>query len=224
MNLLLVHFVISIVLLIILFFLSRHTTNQLFYFLRHFFTHDKTVFNIIAFIFFPGTVLHELAHFFAAIILFLRVRDLKVFPEWKDDYLKLGHVLYERKDFFRGFLVGIAPIFAGLLFFLLIFVWKLFPNQNLLINLLLIYLIFTVSSTMFSSKQDLKDLVYIPPLLVLLYGIIYVFDIKLELIFRNNALLQTLISFITQINFFLVLSLTIHVGTVVLIRILLRRK
>ncbi|OGK08535.1 hypothetical protein A2767_05560 [Candidatus Roizmanbacteria bacterium RIFCSPHIGHO2_01_FULL_35_10] len=217
-------FGVLILLLITLFFISRNTINQLFFFLRRFFKNDKTVFSIISFIFFPGTTIHELAHFFAAIILFLRVRDIKVFPEWKDNHLKLGHVLYEKKDFLRGVLVGLAPLFVGLLFFLALFGWKLFPNQNVFLNILIVYLIFVISSTMFSSKQDLIDLIYIPPVLILIGGIIYVFDIKIDIVFRNDNLRQSVVAFLTQINFYLLLSLVIHITTTLAIKFFLKRK
>jgi len=224
MSLILFHLVIFVVLLISLFFLSRYTINQLFYFFRHFLKNEKAVFRLISLIFFPGTVLHEFAHFFAAIVLFLRVRDIKIFPEWEDSNLKLGHVLYEKRDFVRGILVGMAPIFAGLLFFLALFAWRLFPQQNFLLNLLVIYFIFTVSSMMFSSKQDLLDLIYIPPVLILIAGIIYVFDIKIDILFQNENLGRLAITFLTQINFYLLISLSIHLGIILVLKIFMRKR
>ena len=224
MFLIIFHLIILIVLLITLFFFSRSTTNQLFYFFRRFSKNEKVVFSLISLIFFPGTVLHELAHFFAASILFLRVRDIKIFPEWKDNNLKLGRVLYEKKDFLRGFLVGISPIFVGFLFFLTIFAWHFFPNQNFLINALILYFIFAISSTMFSYKQDLIDLIYIPPILILISGVIYVFDIKIDFLFHNENFRQLSITFLSQINFYLLLSLAIHVGIISILKIFMKRK
>ena len=224
MNGLPLQLVLILVLLISLFFVSRSTFNQLFYFFRKFFKNDKTVFRIISFIFFPGTVIHELSHFFAAIILFLRVRDLKVFPEWEDNNLKLGHVLYEKKDFIRGILVGLAPLLVGLLIFMSIYSWNLFPNPNFIINALIVYFIFAISSTMFSSKQDLIDLVYIPPVLILIGGIIYIFDIKVDIVLRNDNIRQSIILFLKQINFFLLLSLLIHIGIILILKFLGKRR
>jgi len=218
MGLLLVQLLAALILLIILFFLSRFTTNQLFHFLRRIFKSDKTVFGIITLIFFPGTVIHELAHFFAAIVLFLPVKDLKVFPEWKDNYLKLGHVLYEKKDVVRGFLVGIAPVFVGLFVFWAIFAWQLFPNQNFMLNIIIVYLIFAVSSTMFSSKQDLVDLASIPPILIFLWGFIYVFNIKVGEILAKAGITELIISFLSQINFYLLLSIAIHVAIIIMLK------
>lgn len=224
MTLIVFQLIIFAVLLISLFFLSRFTINQLFYFFRRFLKNEKAVFRLISLIFFPGTVLHEFAHFFAAIVLFLRVRDIKIFPEWENNNLKLGHVLYEKKDFVRGILVGIAPIFAGLLFFLSLFAWRLFPQQNFLLNVLVIYFIFTVSSMMFSSKQDLIDLIYIPPVLILIAGIIYVFDIKIDILFQNENLSRLAITFLTQINFYLVISILIHFGIIIFLKIFNRKR
>lgn len=214
-----IYLILFVIQLIALFFLSRITINNLFHFFRLFSKNDKAVFGLVSLIFFPGTILHEFAHFFAAIILFMRVRDIKIFPEWEGDYIKLGRVLYEKKDFVRGVLVGIAPIIAGLLFFLAISAWRLFPNQNIWINVLIVYIIFTVSSMMFSSKQDLIDLVFVLPLFIVLAGIIYIFDIKFDFIFRDQTVSSLFASFLNNINFYLFLSLAIHIGIIATLKI-----
>lgn len=189
------------------FFLTKATINQLFYFLRRLNLGEKTIFILISLLFLPGTILHELSHFFAAIILFLKVKDVQIFPEFKENEIKLGHVLYEKKDFLRSILVGIAPFFGALFFFFLLSFFHLFPANNFWQNLFFGYLIFAVSSSMFSSKQDLVDLIYIVPTIFFLAGIIYIFDLKIDIIFKNKHWLTLLSSFLSKINFYLFLSL-----------------
>lgn len=196
--------------IILLYFISRKTINNLFHLLRTFLKNDHLVFSLISIIFFPGTVVHELAHFFTAIILFLRVHSLSIFPKWERNEIKLGTVLYEKKDFVRGVLVGIAPIFSGIFFLWAIAAFNIFPSDNIFFNLLIIYLIFTVSSMMFSSKRDLIDLIYIIPFLVILYGFIYIFDIKLDFIFHNQSLEEALFNFLKQVNMFLLISIGVN--------------
>ena len=138
-----------------IFFLSRQNIKQLFFIFKKILSHkknyhQKTIYKIISLIFLPGTIVHELSHFFAAIVLFLPVKDIQIFPKFEEGQIKLGHVLYVKKDFLRGILVGVAPFFGALFLFFGLSFFNLFPSKSLGINVALIYLIFTVSSLMFS--------------------------------------------------------------------------
>ena len=165
---------------------------------------------MIAFFFLPGTILHEISHFFAATILFLRVRSVSILPEWKGNYLKLGSVIYERKDLLRSILVGLAPLFGGLAFFWFLAAFHLFPQNNLAMNILLGYLIFSVATNMFSSAKDLQDLIFILPLGLVAVGIIYIFNLKIDLVF-NSAFWQNIVKIFQQINIFLLISLGLEI-------------
>lgn len=201
-----------------LFFISKHTTNELFYFFRTFIKNEKIVFFLVSLLFFPGTILHELSHLLAAGILMMRVHSIKIFPERQGNQIKLGSVLYEKKDFVRGILVGIAPFFAGILFFWIMSSFSLFPNKILWLNPILIYFFFTVSSTMFSSKKDLVDILFIIPLIVIIGGFIYIFDIRLDWIFLNKNLHASLSNFLNSVNLYLFLSLVIHAVIVLILK------
>ena len=215
---LLLFFLTLIVQITLIFFISRLTTNQIFYFLRKFIKKEKVIFSLVSLFYLPGTSLHEIAHFLAATALFLKVKEIKIFPEFKEGYIKLGSVLYEKKDFIRGFLVGIAPIFAGILFFYFISVFKIFPSTNIFQNLLFAYLIFAVSSTMFSSKQDLVDFVFIIPILILIIAFIYIFQIDFSIILKNKELLESLLEFLKEVNFYLFFSLIINFSFFIILK------
>jgi len=195
-----------------IFFLSRKNFNNFFYLFRRIFKNEKTVYALVSLLFLPGTIIHEFSHFFTAMILFLPVKDIQIFPKFEEGQIKLGHVLYVKKDFLRGILVGIAPFFGALLFFFILGIFKLFPNKILGLNIALIYLIFTVSSVMFSSKQDLVDIVYLIPLLVFLAGIYYVFQPLINLSFfdRLKEVINGLRFFLEKVNFYLFISIIIH--------------
>lgn len=214
-----IHYILFIIQAVSLFFLSRLTTNEIFYFLRLFIKDEKINFITVSLLFLPGTILHELSHYLAATVLFMKVRDVKIFPEFEKNEIKLGRVLYEKKDVVRGILVGIAPFFAGAFFFWMIAYFKLFPNQNITVTILLVYLIFAVSSTMFSSKQDLVDIILIIPVLLILGGIVYVFDVRFDWILKNKIIIEKILEFFKKVNTYLFFSIIINFVILFLIKI-----
>ncbi|MCL4374716.1 hypothetical protein M1523_02545 [Patescibacteria group bacterium] len=192
-----------------LYLVSRRTTNALFIFLRRVLTGEKKVFVVVSLLYLPGTILHEFAHFLMATVLMLRVREVRILPEWEKNYIRLGRVLYEKKDFVRGILVGVAPILAGVGFFWWLALLHLFPLPQWWMTLMMGYVIYTVSSTMFSSKQDLIDLIYIVPVVLLVFGIIYILGIDLGgLVTRERW--QIIEQVTAQINGYLLLSVVIN--------------
>ena len=145
--------------LFLLFFLSKQVTKRLSLWLYHLTrSRTKTIF-ILAFLFLPGTFLHELAHAFMAMILFVPVGKMELIPKIQEDgYVKLGSVAIGRTDFFRRFLIGIAPLLIGttILLFLLFYAatHDLFTHYTYL--LIVLYCVFEIGNTMFSSKKDME--------------------------------------------------------------------
>jgi hypothetical protein len=205
--------------IVLIFFLSHLTISELFYFLRIFLKKEKLIYAFVSLLFFPGTVIHEMGHFVAATILNLRVHEVRLLPSFEKNQIKLGSVLYEKKDFIRGILVGIAPIFFALVFFWFLGKFHLFPNTNLWLNILLGYIVFAVSSTMFSSKQDLIEFVLIVPVIIIIIGIIYIFNIKLDIILNNKLLKEGFIGFFQDINFYLLFSLIANIILIIFFKI-----
>jgi hypothetical protein len=106
---------------------------------------------------------------------------MTIFPRWDENEIKLGEVLFIKKDFLRAILVGIAPIFFGIGILFSLFYFHIYPANNLGLNILYSYLIFSISANMFSSKQDLKDLLWITPVIIVVVMLFYVFDIKINM-------------------------------------------
>lgn len=212
--------------IILIFFLSHLTIGELFNFLRIFFKKEKIIYSLVSLLFFPGTVIHEMGHFVGATVLNLRVHEVKLLPSFEKNQIKLGSVLYEKKDFVRGILVGIAPIFLAFCFFWFLGKFHLFPNTNFWLNILLGYVVFAVSSTMFSSKQDLVEFSLIVPVIIIIIGIIYIFNIRLDVILNNKLLKEGFYSFFQDINFYFLFSLIVNTVLIVffkIFRILLHR-
>lgn len=173
--------IVFLLLIVAIYIISRLILKELFLFLRKFFETDFPVFVLVSLLFLPGTIIHESAHFITALFLILPVKSMTVFPKWEDNEIKLGQVTFVKKDFLRGILVGIAPVFFGIGIIFSLFYFHIYPANNLGLNILYSYVIFSISANMFSSKQDLKDIILIVPVIVLFIIIFYVFDIKIDL-------------------------------------------
>ncbi len=172
-----------------IYFFTKAILRRIFIYLSSGFKNKKVVYWLVSLIYFPGTFLHETAHLTVATLLLLRIKEIQLWPQiTAENTLKLGHVLYEKRGAVKGILVGIAPFLMGIIFFWALVYFKLFPNQRMGMNILFGYLIFTVSSTMFSSKQDLVDILYLVPLAIIGVGAIYVFDFSTV----SAQLLQTI--------------------------------
>jgi len=160
---------------------------------------------IVSLIFLPGTLIHESAHFLTALFLLLPVKSMTIFPRWDDREIKLGEVLFVKKDFLRAILVGVAPVFFGIGILFAIFFYHIYPSNNLGLNIIYSYIIFSISANMFSSKQDLKDLALIIPVIILVIMIIYIFNIKIDLSSINVIMnkVNLYIFFVLLIDIFL---------------------
>ena len=145
-----------IVELVILGILSNRLTQLSFtVFMR--ITHSRSVsITILTIILFPGTVIHELSHLFTAEILGVHTGKLTLSPESIEGQdIQSGSVQVALSDQFRRTLIGIAPTITGMITLSLLS-WYLSQTQQLIIGIALLYLILTISNTMFTSKEDLK--------------------------------------------------------------------
>jgi len=76
------------------------------------------------FVLLPGTVLHELAHWFAAKLLGVRTGKLSLMPVRQGKVARFGAVQIGLSDPIRGSLIGAAPLLAGVLVVLGIARWR----------------------------------------------------------------------------------------------------
>lgn len=207
---------VFLALMTLLYFLSRRTIQELFYILLRLFP-KKVAYSLVAVLFFPGTVVHEVAHFLMATILFMRVQDMKLLPEWQGNNLKLGSVLYEKQDALRGIIVGTAPIIAGLFIFLLLANWNIHTRNSVADHLIFFYVVFVISTTMFSSKQDLADLMYVLPFILLLCIVLYVLDVPVIAFVQESV--NNMSTSLAKINQYLLYSVGVHVMLITLFKL-----
>ena len=200
---------ISILLIIAIFFLSAASLQELFLFFHRKVRRREVVIFVIALLYLPGTVVHELSHYIVALILNLHPREISFFPVTEGARVRLGHVLFEKEkgDFVRPLLVGIAPLLGGLA------VLWLFTRIHLN-GIVLWYLVWSVTANMFSSKQDLVDLIYVVPVVLLVGLILYLFPLSIPPAYEAQILHPFLV-FLDTLQPVLLFSAAIHAILVV---------
>ena len=116
---------------------------------------EKTV-RFIATLFLPGTIIHELAHYFTASVLRVPVGEIDLVPRLADGQLKLGSVEVGKMDPVRKLMVSGAPFVLGVGIMLLVLYLDSRWSGSIYWDLLVGYIVFQVSNTMFMSKRDME--------------------------------------------------------------------
>ncbi len=175
---------------IILYYLSRIFIQKLFVVLYRV-THDRDdAVVILGWIFAPGTFIHEISHFLSALILMVPVGEMDLMPEAEDDGIKLGKVAIGKTDFIRGSLIGLAPVISGGAILFSAISFALPRLGNLWIAFALIYVIFQITHTMFSSKKDLFAVLELIVFLAVLSGFLIFFKIYTPFIYIYGEILK----------------------------------
>lgn len=183
--------------LFLLFLLSKTLTTLIASFFYRVTKRKKLTIYLLAMLFFPGTFIHEIAHYFMARILFVPVYKIEFFPTLHETSVKLGSVIIRKPDFIRNLLIGVAPFLAGttLLLSIIYFVTKKGLTNDFFIILLVGYAVFEIGNTMFSSKKDLDGLLKFLLLLLVLLVFFFIFHIQLSfinptIIFSNTIIIH----------------------------------
>lgn len=176
-------FSIFLVELFLLFLLSRRVTIELSRLFYNITSSKKLSIILLAIIFSPGTLIHELSHLLASKILLVPTGRLALLPKIEGDSVKLGSLEIVKKDPLRLFLIGIAPFIAGTTLLLSVIALSIEYDlqQNIQLLAILVYIIFVIGNTMFSSKKDLEDawILLIPAGVIVLF--LYLFKVPVKL-------------------------------------------
>lgn len=158
--------------LVVMYFLSKRLMWQL-YGIFLLVTRSRTVsMAIVAAILFPGTVIHELSHMFTAEVLGVPTGKLTLVPETLEGRdVRAGSVTIGRSDPFRRAAIGIAPFVTGVAALTGLSYWltsltggilttvgsgSFSPDIPHLLVVFILYLIFTVSNSMYTSPEDMN--------------------------------------------------------------------
>jgi hypothetical protein len=163
---------LTIILFIILFFISRAFLKSSYQLLYLTSGNKNLAVTVVSLFLLPGTIIHELSHMIVAELLRVKTYEFSFIPEIiEKKYIKAGSIQIQKTDPFRHTLIGLSPILFGLMiifsltdFFILPFFNQEFiTNLNItdsLVLITLLYLLLTIAITMFSSKSDLKASIY----------------------------------------------------------------
>ena len=179
---------------------------------------------IFAFLFLPGTFLHELTHWIVAKILFIPTGKFSIKPSLKElennkHQLILGHVEIGKKDPLRRLIIGAAPFFLGVTLLLVVIGTATstdFPS-DIPTAVLLIYLIFQIANTMFSSSRDMEGAWKVGLVLAAVYAATYYLGVRITI--DSEALYSNkLVSLIKQTNVYLLWPIAIDAALLLLFK------
>jgi hypothetical protein len=209
--------------LFLLFLLSQSLTRLLSSFIYRTTKSKRVTILFMAFLFFPGTVIHELSHYLAAKLFFVRTHGIELFPKLEGDTLTLGSVSITKTDFFRRLIIGMAPFFIGTTILLCVLFYAV--QNHLLTTPLFIffigYLVFEVGNTMFSSKKDMEGAIELLIALTIITIALYFVGIKLPMLNPESFFNTPLIKEIFQKgSLFLLAPLGIDLGVVIILKVM----
>lgn len=165
--------------LIVLYLLSRIFIQSLYQAIYRITRSHQRAAYLLALIFLPGTFIHETAHLITALFLLVPVGKMNLVPEVTDRGVRMGSVQIGKTDLLRSSVIGVAPFIVGtsIIFGSLVYVVANNLMNNPLIVAVVIYSIFQITHTMFSSKSDLKSVIELAVLLIIVLLLMLVFDI-----------------------------------------------
>ncbi|MDP2632406.1 MAG: hypothetical protein Q8P25_01655 [Candidatus Curtissbacteria bacterium] len=171
--------VVFLFLLLALFILSKKVAQGIGSLIFRISGSKKATVGILAFIFLPGTVIHEFAHAAVAQGLGVYVGEIEFTPTFEGDSVKLGSVQVAQSDPFRQFLIGAAPLIIGfVLIFLTFALYDKFQISGFWPQVLLFYILFEIGNTMFSSKRDMEGALELFAAVTLVLGFVYLLGFR----------------------------------------------
>lgn len=145
-------------LLVLQYLVSHHFLKELGRWLFRVFKKPSMVIHGMAFFLLPGTFIHEAAHLVFAEFMKVRTDGLNVTPEIKENKtIKLGGVKIEETDPVRRMLIGLAPVFLGMIIIWVTsnYIFKL-GERPWYVLVIYGYILLQLGLTMFSSSKDLE--------------------------------------------------------------------
>lgn len=152
------YFALFNLLILTLFFLSKFLIKEIYSFFYKITRSENFSTNALAFIFFPGVVVHEMSHYLAAVFLLVKTGRISLLPKREGDYVKLGSVSVAKSNIVKEFIIGASPLFIGITIILVIiyFVLQDLSGLNILKMIVSLYGIFILSNTMYASRKDFQ--------------------------------------------------------------------
>lgn len=185
--------------------------SKLLYKLTHSF---NAAVQIIAILFLPGTIIHELSHVLVAGVTMVHVGEVEFMPEVRQEGVKLGSAQIGETDPFRRALIGVAPVIIGtslIISSLWYFTSNLANSSHFpIIEFgVLMLVIFQVANTMFSSKKDLEGTLEVLALIASFFLAFYLLGINRPFSVVEGLLYQGLGDLFLKASLFLLVPIGI---------------
>jgi hypothetical protein len=221
-----VYFLTFLALFVLLFILSRELTRSISLILFLITKSQNASIRIFHTLFLPGVLIHELSHLITAEVLFVKTHGLSLSPESFGKELRMGSVKIEKTDPIRRAIIGFAPVFVGFLIISLANYYLLSDRSIFgfyLSYALLIFIVFEIGNTMFSSRKDLEGTIELLIFFALLFFLAYILGFKFEGIaeFINSSDFQGILQKGIKI---LLIPITVDLVIIFTAKILFRRK
>lgn len=181
----------------------------------------KWTISILAFIFLPGTIIHELAHYLMARLLFVPVGKMEFLPKQEGDTVKLGSVSIASSDPLRRLLIGVAPFLAGtslIIITLFIAERESFWGINYAM-LIIFYILFEIGNSMFSSKKDLEGAIAVVLFVLLIIAFLFILGVRIDLGDLQKTLDDKTLHIFYQGAIYLLFPIGLDVGLITILRI-----
>lgn len=180
---------------------------------------------IFSLLFFPGTFLHEAAHFLTALILLVPVGDMELVPKIEEGRIKLGQVAIAKTDPIRRFVIGMAPFIWGV--FILVtmtYLWSAGVIGGYIWgNTLYFYVLFQVANTMFTSREDMRGAIeFFAILVIFIFAVFLTGIVDRMLLSVDGEFLTGLLSAVGLTNLLLMAPIVLDV-IIILVIVLLER-
>lgn len=180
----------------------------------------------LSFLFLPGVIIHEFSHLLTASLLFVPVGEIEFIPKVSGSGVKLGSVKIGKTDFLRRAVIGFAPILVGagiMIGFLYYFTPAIlnFPKISFLETILILYVVFQLGNTMFSSRKDVEGALELLILIGLILITLYFSHIKVFSFLTQIISNPKVATFFQNIDFLFAIPLIINFIFILLLKIIL---
>ena len=180
--------------------------------------------HLIAIIFFPGVLVHELSHFIFAKLLLIKTGKIDFFPKLTGNSLKLGSVSMEKANIAKRMIVGIAPVMVGMtiLFLSIYLFFAIYLRNDLSFIFVALFLIgaFQITNTMFSSKKDMEGGIGFLAAAILVFAIACLVLNTSPILIINSLLTEPVVNAIKLADFLLTIPLLLDFVTYLLTKLL----
>lgn len=206
--------------------LTRSLTRLFYYFSRS----EKVTIHLLALVFLPGTVIHELAHVISAGVMMVPTGEIEFMPQVTQRGVKLGSAQIGITDPIRRAIIGFAPVLVGLSLLLgsLFFISSKLTQGSaygVAAWLIFLYVLFEISNTMFSSKKDLEGSAVFAMIIIGLFLGFYLIKFYEPFIWIQDTLnSEAAIKFLIQTDLFMLIPILIDIAIYLLVKLSLGGK